>query len=479
MKGYFHRLIDYTLDIITVIDTEGKVLYNSLSLKRCLGYEQHELDGKRCFDFIHPDDLPRVLEVFEAGSKRAGITERVEYRFRHKDGSWRYLESVASNLIHDPVVGGLVVSSHDITDRKQMEVELRESELMHRGLIGISPDAVTVSDLQGSITYVSPQTLKLHGFEREEEMLGMNAINLAAPEDREKALAIYRLALEEGAIKGAELAALRRDGSRIMVELNITLVSDAQGEPRALVAFTRDITDRKLMELELQNRNEELEAFAHTISHDLLTPVAIVEGYAKAALEADAEGRAEAERECLEAIARGAKRMSELINSLLQYAQAGHADLESLSVDCEEILLEVLMDLEEEIKKVGVSLSTQDHLPKVKAEPVKLRQVFLNLIGNALKHMGDVKDPRVEVRASVERGMVTFHVRDNGVGIPPSIQGQIFEPFKRFSLEGTPGLGIGLSTVKRAVRTWGGKVWVESTPGEGTTFYFTVPASEE
>ncbi len=233
------------------------------------------------------------------------------------------------------------------------------------------------------------------------------------------------------------------------------------------------------MEMELQNRNEELEAFAHTISHDLLTPVAIVEGYAKAALEADAEGRTEAERECLEAIARGAKRMSELIGSLLQYAQAGHADLDTLNVDCEEILLEVLMDLEEEIRRTGASLAIQDHMPKAKAEPVKMRQVFYNLIGNALRHMGDVKSPRIEVGAARKGGLVTFHVRDNGVGIPRELQEQIFEPFKRFSLEGTPGLGIGLSTVKRAVRTWGGNTWVESTPGEGTTFYFTVPAAEE
>ncbi|MBC7248377.1 MAG: PAS domain S-box protein [Actinobacteria bacterium] len=476
---YFRRLIDYALDVITVLDGEGRVMYNSPSLKRILGYEQDELNGRSCFDFVHPEDAPEVLKAFYESREKPGVSETVEYRFRHKDGSWRYLESVASNLIQDQVVRGLVVSSRDVTDRKRMEMGLRESELMHRGLISISPDAVTVSDLEGNITYVSPQTLKLHGFKREEEMLGMNAIRLAAPEDREKALAIYQMTLEEGAVKGAELAALRRDGSRIMVEMNITLVRDAHGEPRALVAFTRDITDRKRMEMELQNRNEELEAFAHTISHDLLTPVAIVEGYAKAALEADAEGRAEAERECLEAIARGAKRMSELITSLLQYAQAGHADLESLSVDCEEILLEVLMDLEEEIRKAGVSISIQDHLPAVKAEPVKLRQVFSNLIGNALKHMGAVKNPRVEVGAARRKGLVTFHVRDNGVGIPPSIQRQIFEPFKRFSLEGTPGLGIGLSTVKRAVRTWGGDTWVESTPGEGTTFYFTVPAAED
>lgn len=473
-QSYFRRLIDYTLDIITVLDAEGKVLYNSPSLKRTLGYEQHELNGRYCFEFVHPDDLPRVLAVFKRGTKKSGITESVEYRFLHKDGSWRYLESVANNLLDDPVIRGLVVSSRDITDRKQVEAELRESEEMHRSLVRISPDAITVSDLQGNITYVSPQTIKLHGFDKEEELIGLNAIRLVPREERDKALAIYQMALKDGMVRNAEITAIKKDGRRFPVELNITLIRDSQGRPRGLVAFTRDISDRKKMEIELRNRNEELEAFAHTISHDLLTPVAIVEGYAKAALEADAEGRSEAERECLEAIVRGSRRMSELITSLLQYAQAGHAEPEVLSVESEEVLLEVLMDLEEEIQRKGVSMVIEDKLPPVKAEAVKLRQVFFNLIGNALKHMGKVENPRIEVGASVHGETAVFRVKDNGVGIPVALQQQIFEPFKHFSLDGTPGLGIGLSTVKRAVRSWGGNIWVESTPGEGAAFFFTV-----
>ena len=475
---FFRRLVEHILDMISVLDAEGRVLYNSPSLTRHLGWLPEELEGKCAFDLVHPEDLPRVLGTFRKGLGAPGVTETVEYRFRHKDGSWHFLESVAVNLLHDPAVRGMVISSHDISDRKRMEEELRESEEMHRGLVRASPDAVTVSDLLGNITYVSPQTLRLHGFEREEELLGMNAIRLAAREDREKALAVYRMALEEGMVRNAELTALRKDGSRFPAEISVAVIRDTRGEPRGLVAFTRDISERKKMEMELRNRNEELEAFAHTISHDLLTPVAIVEGYAKAALEADAEGRAEAERECLEAIARGARRMSELISSLLQYAQAGHAEMEELAVDAEEVLLEVLMDLEEEIQGKGAAVKIRDRLPAVRAEAVKLRQVFFNLVGNALKHMGNVEDPRVEIGARVEGDLAIFRVSDNGVGIPSALQEQIFEPFKHFSMDGTPGLGIGLSTVKRAVRSWGGKIWVESSPGEGATFLFTVPLAE-
>lgn len=474
---FFHRLVEYSLDIISVLDADGRVIYNTPSLTRYLGYLPEELEGRSAFELVHPEDLPRVLETFRKGTASPGVTERVEYRYRHKDGSWCFLESEAVNLLHDPAVRGMVISSHDVSDRKRIEEELRESEDMHRSLVLASPDAVTVSDLHGNIAYVSPQTLRMHGFEREEELLGLNAIHLAAREDRDKALAIYRMALNEGMVRNVELTALKKDGSRFPVELSVAVIRDSDGKPRGLVAFTRDISDRKKMETELRNRNEELEAFAHTISHDLLTPVAIVEGYAKAALEADSEGRPEAERECLEAIARGARRMSELISSLLQYAQAGHAELEELAVDSEEVLLEVLMDLEEEIRRKGASVKICDRLPVVRAEAVKLRQVFFNLIGNALKHMGEVEEPRVEIGAHGRGDMAVFRVSDNGVGIPSALQEQIFEPFKHFSMDGTPGLGIGLSTVKRAVRSWGGKIWVESSPGEGTTFLFTVPVA--
>ena len=229
------------------------------------------------------------------------------------------------------------------------------------------------------------------------------------------------------------------------------------------------------MDRELRDRNEELEAFAHTISHDLLTPVAIVEGYAKAALEADAEGRTDAERECLEAIARGARRMSDLINSLLQFARAGHVDLEAYRVDPEEVLMEVLMDLEEDMRRKEVRVEVENDLPAVEVDSVKLRQVFSNLIGNAIKHMGDVPAPRIEVDAEAQGGTATFCVRDNGIGIPSELQKKIYEPFRHFSLSGSPGLGIGLSTVKRAVVSWGGSTWVESTPGQGATFFFTAP----
>jgi PAS domain S-box-containing protein len=474
-EGFYETLIWSVLDLISVLDPEGRMKYHSPSIKHILGYDQGELYGKNVFDFVHPDDLQQSLAIFRKALRSRGKSEVLEHRFLHRDGRWLHFESVGWNLLDHPLVGGIVVTSREITQRKRMEEELRRSEELYRKLVDISPDAITMSDLEGNITFVSRQTLTLHGYQHEGEMLGMNAIHLAAPEDRERALSVYRRVILEGQVRHAELTALKKDGSRIIIEISISLLQDEEGNPQAMVAFSRDITERKRMETLLQRRNEELEAFAHTLSHDLQTPIAVVEGYARAALEADQEGRTEAERECLESIVSGARRMRQMVNSLLEYAKAGHLETEFHPVEPEEVLAEVLMDLEEGFTKKGISLSIHDDMPLVLVDPVRLRQVFSNLISNAMRHMGEVPSPRIEIGARQEKGTVTFYVRDNGRGIPLEVQPLIFQPFRRYSSHGSPGLGIGLSTVKRAVESWGGRVWVESEPGRGATFFFTAP----
>lgn len=477
-EEYFRVVLENAMDIIIIIDPMGVIKYVNGATNELLGRDPDELIGKSGLELVHPDEVSWAVKEIETASYDSDYSPLQEVRVQHKNGSWRYLEGIGRNFLDHPAVRGIVLSFRDITDRKRAEEELRDSEELHKGLVSISPDAVTISDLEGNVTYVSPQTLKLHGYNSEDEVMGESAMIFIAPEDHEKAMANIQLTIQGGAVKNAEFKFLKKDGTRFIAELNATLIRDTQGRPKSLVAFTRDITERKYMEKELQDRNEELEAFAHTISHDLLTPVAIVEGYAKAALEADAEGRPDAERECLEAIARGTQRMSTLINSMLQYAQAGHMDMEIHAVDLEEVLMEVLMDLEEQVRMKGMNVEVQDDLPLIKADTVKLRQVFTNLIGNAIKHMGDNPEPKVEVGASVSGDTAVLYVRDNGIGIPSELQKKIYEPFRHFTLIGSPGLGIGLSTVKRAVTAWGGKTWVESTPGDGATFFFTAPIAD-
>jgi len=456
-EEYFKAVAEDAMDLFVIIDGEATIKYVNRTSLRLLGFEPDELVGGKSTELIHPDDAVWAVETIARAMRDSDYSPLSEIRIRRKDGTWCHLEGVGKNFLDHPAVNGIVLSFRDITDRVRAEKGLRDSEEMHRTLVATSPDAVTVTDLDGRITYVSQQTLEMHEYESDEEILGKTPLIFIDPEDHARAATTFEKVWREGAMRNVEFTGVRKSGERFFAELNGTLIRDSHGEPKSLVAFTREITERKLMEKELRNRNEELEAFAHTISHDLLSPVAIVEGYAKAALEADAEGRPEAERECLEAITRGARRMSDLINSLLQYAHAGHVDLDTYGIDAEEVLMEVLMDLEEEIRGREARIDLQEDLPCVKVDKVKLRQVFANLVSNALRHMGDGREPLVLVNAQHLGGNAVFCVRDNGIGIPLELQERIFEPFRHFSLSGSPGLGIGLSTVKRAVKAWGGE----------------------
>ncbi len=263
-ERYFRALIENAYDIISVLNQDGSMGYLSPSLERISGFTLDERLGEDAFQFIHPDDLSRVAEAFARGLQQPGNTDMVEYRWQHKDGSWHWQEAVATNLLEDPVVQGIVVNARDITDRKLTEKNLRDSEEMYRTLMLTAPDAVSISDLQGNFVYVSPNTLQLHGYDDADEMLGTSSLDLIAPEDRAKAATVLAVVLEEGFIRNAEGIFLRKDGSRFVGELNAALIRDAEGNPSGIVAYTRDITDRKLADQALRESEERYRILVET-----------------------------------------------------------------------------------------------------------------------------------------------------------------------------------------------------------------------
>jgi len=234
-----------------------------------------------------------------------------------------------------------------------------------------------------------------------------------------------------------------------------------------------EIAEREVIEAELRSRNDELETFAHTISHDLRSSVAVIKGYAQVALE----GNRELLQECLEKIVYLSKRMDSFIASLLAYSEAGRPEGKPEPVRPHEVLEEIVAEREVEIAARNIEVEIKEDLPGICVDPVRLQQVFINLLDNAFKYMGDNSAPRVTCGAKTKRDVAIFYVSDNGVGIEREEYEKIFEPFERLGTENHYGLGIGLSTVKRAVEGWGGRVWVKSIPGQGSTFYFTVPAN--
>jgi light-regulated signal transduction histidine kinase (bacteriophytochrome) len=263
-----------------------------------------------------------------------------------------------------------------------------------------------------------------------------------------------------------------------VLELYAFRVEDGT-QRRVAVLFT-DITARKQAEeaqarwlAEIQRANEELQQFARIVSHDLNEPLRTMRTYAQL-LARRAKGKLdEAEGEYLAFVADAAQRMQQMLSDLLAYTHAGGAVSESTAVDCEAVLAQVVSDLQVANTEQHAAI-THDSLPTVSGDATRLKQVFQNLIGNALKFR-DSTPPRVHVSAQYLNGQWQFAVRDNGIGIDPAQSGQLFQVFQRLHTHHEyPGTGIGLAICKKIVERHGGRIWVESRPGEGSTFYFTI-----
>ena len=279
---------------------------------------------------------------------------------------------------------------------------------------------------------------------------------------------------------------MRKDGSRFLANIVITALRDEKGQLRGFGKVTRDITERKRSEEhltktmeELKRSNDELGQFAYVASHDLQEPLRMVASYTQL-LAQRYKGRLDSDADEFIAFAvDGCNRMQGLIQDLLSYSRAG-ANAEALrEISCEDALEKTLKNLCATIQESG-AMVTHDSLPVIMMDETQLVQVFQNLIGNAIKYRG-AEPPRVHVSATRNGGNEwIFSVRDNGMGIEPQYFERIFILFQRLhgqkEFEGT---GIGLAMCKKIVDRLGGRIWVESQPMKGSTFYFALPAGDD
>jgi len=256
----------------------------------------------------------------------------------------------------------------------------------------------------------------------------------------------------------------------------------SDGAPYAVCTISTDVTERRKAEEEIRRSNEELERFAYVASHDLQEPLRMVSSYTQLLAKRYA-GKLDRDAEEFIAYAvDGAKRMHQLINDLLQYSRVGTRGRELRPTDAEKVLEMVLRDLRVAIEESGAQV-THDPLPTVLADRTQLRQLLQNLIGNAIKYRGE-RPPRIHVSArpgeNGRQGQWVFSVRDNGIGIDPAHFDRIFQIFQRLHSRGEySGTGIGLAVCKKIVERHGGRIWVESQPGKGSEFFFTLPAVAE
>jgi len=428
---------------------------------------------------IHPDDRERVAAE-RLATLAAGEPFDLEFRLVVPSGEVRWVQFRGGGLTDargGPVrVLGVII---DVTARKQAEDDLRKSEERYRSLVENNIDAVLLTSLDGAILMANPEACRIFGMTEEELIQGgwdtivdrSDPRLAAAQEQRDRT----------GRFQG-ELRLRRKDGSVFPGEVTTALFTDSRGT--WVTRIIRDITDRKKAEEALQDyaerlraSNEELQRFAYVASHDLQEPLRSVVSFSqllarryKDRLDKDAD-------EYISFIVEGGNRMQALIRDLLQVSrvETGAQPLEP--TDAAGVVAGALRLLEAPLREAGGTVSVGP-MPRVLSDATQLEQIFTNLIGNAIKYRRPEVPPAIRLSAERRGEMWEFSVSDNGIGIEAEYFDRIFEMFRRLHTQDEyEGTGIGLAVVKRIVERHGGAIRVESTPGEGSTFFFTLPAA--
>jgi len=374
---------------------------------------------------------------------------------------------------------------HSITERKRMEDALRVKDWAIESAI----NSLAISDLEGNLSYVNPAFLKLWGYSSPTEVLGKPAVGFW--QTGEVAAQVMEAARTKGSWIG-ELVAQSRNGALFDVQVAASTAVDDTGQPICMQASFLDITERKRAQeeieklnqgleqrvqqrtAELEASNKELEAFTYSVAHDLRAPLRAIHGFSRL-LEAEHAAQLSPQaRHYLEMVRRNALQMGDLIDSLLALSRFGRQPLRTQTVAPAALARQAWQELGGEREGRRVEFAAGE-LPSCTADPALLKQVFANLLGNALKYSRLRETARVEIGCSTTANSCVYWVRDNGAGFDMRYADKLFGVFQRLHSQAEyEGSGIGLAIAQRIVQRHGGRIWAKAKPDEGATFYFTI-----
>lgn len=477
------RSIESASNGILIVDAQAPdmpTVYCNSGFERITGYSKQEVIGQNCRFLQGQDkDQPELARLRKALQDEEEC--RVELRNYKKDGTFFWNELYITP-VRNPQgeVSHFVGVQTDITEAKRA----RLASLELAAIIESCEEAIIGKTIEGIIQSWNKGAERLYGY-TEKEVLG-KPITILFPEDKMQEFEdiMSNIRSHQG-IQQLETIRRRKDGKNIQVAITISPITDQTGHLIGSSTLAYDITERKQREKDLAEKteelarsNQELQQFAYVASHDLQEPLRMVSSYTqllrkryKGQLDADAD-------EFIGFAVDGANRMQQLICDLLEYSRVGAKETPIEPVDCNVIMRSVIDNLSSSIEETQGQVTT-DVLPTLKANPTQLSQLFQNLLGNAMKFKGEVR-PIVHVTAKKEGTNWRFAFRDNGIGIPTDQQQRIFDIFQRLhSRSEYPGTGIGLAICKKIVESHGGRIWVTSSPGEGSTFYFTLASDLE
>jgi PAS domain S-box-containing protein len=491
-RTFLAALVESSDDAIAGCTMDGTILSWNKGAERLYGYTADEVTGQSIAIFVSAEQREQQQSLLDRVIRGEKFSH-VEVTRRHKDGS--NLE-VSVNLtpirgVSGEVIGCMMVG-RSLGERKIAESMLREREERFRTAFQDAPYGMCLTTLGGRFFQVNAPFCRMLGYE-ERELIGRGWMEFTYPEDIDSsAAASERLAANPAQPVELEKRYLRKDGRAIWVRLKISMVRDAQGKPSHRVVHCEDITERRRAAGELMKAKDAAEAanrakseFLANMSHEIRTPMNGIIGMTELALEAKLEPE---QKDCLQTVMGSARALLRIVNDILDFSKIEARKLDIAHVPfrlaaCIESAIKVLAYRAKEKGLDLVFFAAADVPESVVGDSGRLRQILVNLLGNAVKF---TEQGRVVVQVEREGAALHFSVSDTGPGVPEEKRQMIFEPFVQADSSTTRkfgGTGLGLSISARLVELMGGRIWLESKMGRGTTFHFTanlaaVPVAE-
>jgi len=483
------NILDTTSEWIWEIDLYGRHTYSNHAVFELLGYHPEEFIGEDAFPLLHEEDLQEVKEKLpRLIAENRGWDEWV-LRWRHKNGSYRFLES-NGRPIFDAAneIVGYSGANHDITERRQAEMMLKESEERFRTITEMLPAVVFELDLKGNVRFANRRAFELFGFSADDLLQGLNALEFVVPEERDLAQERLRQRLAGEVVGKVEYTAMCKDGSTFPVILNAIPMMKGT-DPVGFLGVMTDITERKKNEVALieakqlaEHANRAKSEFLANMSHEIRTPMIGIIGYSE--LLASTELTDE-QKQYLATICISGNNLMSLIDDILDLSkiEAGKFDITLKVFSLRKCITELVTMQQTQLSSKGLSckIVIPDDLPDVlMGDPLRIKQILLNLLGNAIKftEKGEITIAAAVAQRSGGKVLLDIAVEDTGIGIPAEALARIFEPFsqadgstsRRFG-----GSGLGLNICQRLTDLMGGSLRVKSREGIGSHFSLRLP----
>jgi PAS domain S-box-containing protein len=470
---------------IFIMDIEtNRLKFANKQVNSLWGYSNEELESflhqGRLSALIHPQDLASVeqhIETLRTSKPHEKIT--FETRVLHKQGHW--LWSLFSNAAYSTNLQGkprdILGSAVDVSRIKEREES--NKRLAKEFLDTFEQAAVGIAHvgLDGSWLKVNHKICEILGYERE-ELLALNFQKVTYSDDLSRDESLLKTLLNgESNYYTMEKRYIRKNGAIVWARLTVSIVRHDDGTSNHFISVIEDISQQKNLENDLLKSNEELEQFAYVASHDLKEPLRTMQTYTSyliADLQANKTERIKQDKEFID---NASKRMTSLIDDLLRFSRMGSVEVQLVDTNLSDLIQQVVDDLQTKINETQTTLVFDKELPNVLTDPAQLRLVFQNLIQNAMKFCSNETSPfiSISVESKADKYLL-IHVKDNGIGIEPANQTQIFGLFKKLHSDTEyQGTGLGLAIVKKIMQSLSGDISLISAPKQGSTFTLQLP----